>query len=77
MTGNCHARFGSGGGGSDSLADRNNPEIGAFRIRAKLKQMGITLSRATVGRIMAENRKLYGLGKPAERREEGAEGTSL
>lgn len=44
---------------------QENPEIGAFRIRAKLKQMGITLSRATVGRIMAENRKLYGLGKPA------------
>lgn len=56
---------------------QENPEIGAFRIRAKLKQMGINLSRATVGRIMAENRKLYDLGKPTERREERAESASV
>lgn len=46
---------------------QENPEVGAFRIQAKLRQMGIHLSRATVGRIMAENRKLYGLGKPTTR----------
>ncbi len=49
---------------------QENPEIGAFRIRAKLKQMGIHLSRATVGRIMAENRQLYGLGKPKKEKKE-------
>lgn len=52
---------------------QENPEIGAFRIRAKLKQMGITLSRATVGRIMAENRQLYGLGKPTKEKKEPKE----
>ena len=52
---------------------QENPEIGAFRIRAKLKQMGIHLSRATVGRIMAENRQLYGLGKPTKEKKEPKE----
>jgi transposase len=46
---------------------QENPEVGAFRIHAKLRMMGIHLSRATVGRIMAENRKLYGLGKTTTR----------
>lgn len=52
---------------------QENPEIGAFRIRAKLKQMGIHVSRATVGRIMAENRQLYGMGKPTKAKKEPKE----
>jgi putative transposase len=43
---------------------QENPNLGAFRVHAALKQMGIELSRATCGRIMALNRKLYGLKKP-------------
>jgi hypothetical protein len=38
--------------------------MGAFRVHAALKQMGVGLSRATCGRIMAVNRRLYGLQKP-------------
>jgi putative transposase len=44
---------------------QENPELGAFRMHAALKQMGIELSPRTCGRIMARNRKLYGLAKPA------------
>jgi putative transposase len=44
---------------------QENPELGAFRMHAALKQMGIDLSPSTCGRIMARNRKLYGLAKPA------------
>ncbi len=43
---------------------QKNPYIGAFRIHAALEELGIHLSRATCGRIMAMNRKLYGLPKP-------------
>jgi hypothetical protein len=43
---------------------QENPELGAFRIYAALRQMGIHVSRATCGRILAENRALYGTGKP-------------
>lgn len=43
---------------------QENPKLGAFRVHAALKQIGIHLSRATCGRIMAENRKVYGLEKP-------------
>ncbi len=43
---------------------QENPRLGAFRVHAALKQMGIHLSRATCGRIMAENRRVYGLEKP-------------
>ena len=43
---------------------QENPKLGAFRVHAALKQMGIHLSRATCGRIMAQNRKVYGLEKP-------------
>lgn len=42
---------------------QENPRLGAFRVHAALKQMGIHLSRATCGRIMAENRLVYGLAK--------------
>jgi putative transposase len=49
---------------------QENPELGEFRIHAALKQMGIHISARTCGRILALNRKLYGLGKndpePAE-----------
>jgi transposase InsO family protein len=43
---------------------QENPKLGAFRVHAALKQVGIHLSRATCGRIMAENRRVYGLEKP-------------
>jgi transposase InsO family protein len=43
---------------------QENPELGAFRIYAALRHMGIHVSRATCGRILAENRALYGVGKP-------------
>jgi GrpB-like predicted nucleotidyltransferase (UPF0157 family)/transposase len=44
---------------------QENPGLGAFRVRAALKQAGIHLSTATCGRILARNRAIYGLGKPA------------
>jgi putative transposase len=43
---------------------QENPELGEFRIHAALKQLGIELSPRTCGRILAVNRRLYGLGKP-------------
>jgi transposase len=44
---------------------QENPELGEFRIHAALKQIGIFLSPRTCGRILALNRKLYGLRKPS------------
>ncbi len=44
---------------------QENPELGAFRIQAALEQVGIKLSRATCGRILALNRSLYDLPKHA------------
>ncbi|NJO81881.1 MAG: transposase family protein [Blastochloris sp.] len=38
---------------------QRNPGLGAFRMHAKLKQLGIDLSPRTCGRIMAMNRQLY------------------
>lgn len=38
-----------------------NPLLGEFRMYAALKQMGISVSPRTCGRIMAENRRLYGI----------------
>ncbi len=51
-----------------------SPELGAYRVRAALEQIGIHLSQATCGRLLALNRKLYGLpaptgGAPRERKE--------
>lgn len=46
---------------------QENPNLGAFRVHAALRQMGIDLSRATCGRIMAVNRRFYGLKKPRAR----------
>lgn len=43
---------------------QQNPELGEFRVHAALKQLGITLSPRTCGRILALNRRLYGLEKP-------------
>ncbi len=49
---------------------QENPELGEWRMHAALKQIGIQVSPATCGRIMAENRQLYGLGKqPKEKKE--------
>ncbi len=41
-----------------------SPELGAYRVRAALEQIGIHLSQATCGRLLALNRKLYGLSSP-------------
>jgi putative transposase len=41
-----------------------NPLIGAYRVSAALEQMGIKLSRATCGRLLALNRNLYHLQVP-------------
>ncbi len=43
---------------------QENPELGEFRVSAALAQLGIHLSPRTCGRILAVNRKLYGLKKP-------------
>ena len=43
---------------------QQNPGLGAFRVHAALEQMGMDLSPATCGRILALNRRLYGLEAP-------------
>jgi putative transposase len=43
---------------------QENPHLGEFRIHAALAQMGIHLSPRTCGRILAVNRRIYGLEKP-------------
>jgi len=43
---------------------QENPELGAFRVHAALRQIGIHLSPRTCGRILAVNRKLYGFTVP-------------
>jgi hypothetical protein len=53
---------------------KDSPELGAYRVRAALEQIGIPLSQATCGRLLAHNRKLYGLppakgGAPHVRKE--------
>lgn len=47
-----------------------NPRIGAWRVHAALRRMGIKLSPATVGRMLAINRELYQLRRPAKRTHE-------
>ncbi|MFL5664463.1 MAG: hypothetical protein ACJ8BW_24415, partial [Ktedonobacteraceae bacterium] len=42
---------------------QESPEQGAYRVRAALEQIGIHLSQATCGRLLALNRKLYGIEK--------------
>src|SRR5947208_12234587 len=51
-----------------------SPELGAYRVRAALEQIGIKLSQTTCGRLLALNRNLYGLfapkgGKEREKKE--------
>lgn len=43
---------------------QENPNLGEFRVRAALARIGIHLGARTVGRILAVNRRLYGLEKP-------------
>lgn len=45
-----------------------NPDIGAYRVSAALEQMGIKLSRATCGRYLSINMKLYHLQVPRKPR---------
>ena len=45
---------------------QQNPALGEFRVAVALKQLGIELSPRTCGRILALNRKLYGLPAPAK-----------
>jgi putative transposase len=52
----------------------NNPDLGAYRVMAALEQIGIKLSQATCGRLLALNRSLYGMeikrgGVPRQRKE--------
>jgi transposase InsO family protein len=49
---------------------QENPELGAFRIHAALKQEGIELSPSTCGRILALNRSLYQLPGPVPKSHE-------
>lgn len=41
-----------------------NPLLGEYRMHGALLQLGIRVSPRTCGRIMAENRQIYGLAKP-------------
>jgi hypothetical protein len=43
---------------------QENPLLGEWRMHTALLRMGIEVSPATCGRIMAANRKLYGIEKP-------------
>jgi transposase len=43
---------------------QENPLLGEWRMSAALARMGVEVSPATCGRIMAANRQLYGLEKP-------------
>ncbi|BCL84720.1 transposase [Ktedonobacteria bacterium brp13] len=43
---------------------QENPLLGEWRMHTALLRMGIEVSPATCGRIMAANRQLYGLEKP-------------
>jgi putative transposase len=52
---------------------QQNPNLGAFRVHAALAQVGIYLSPRSCGRILALNRKLYGLEKPKGPSEEKRE----
>lgn len=49
---------------------QQNPGLGAFRVHAALKQIGIHLSERTCGRILALNRRIYGYEKPETGRRE-------
>src|SRR2546421_9741499 len=42
---------------------QENPLLGEYRVHTALLRMGIEVSPATCGRIMAANRRLYGIEK--------------
>src|SRR5262249_25426431 len=44
---------------------QENPHPGGFRIHAALQQLGLHVTVRSCGRILALNRKLYGLSRPA------------
>ena len=46
---------------------QQNPLLGEWRMHAALKRIGIEVSPATCGRIMAANRQLYGIEKKPPR----------
>ena len=43
---------------------QENPLLGEYRVHTALLRMGIEVSPATCGRIMAANRQVYSLEKP-------------
>jgi putative transposase len=43
---------------------QKNPELGAYRVRVALEQVGIHLSTRTLGRMLKANREAEGLPKP-------------
>ncbi len=49
---------------------QDNPGLGAFRVHAALRQIGIEISPSTCGRILAMNRKLDGLSGPKTKAKE-------
>ena len=51
---------------------QDNPLLGEYRVHTALKRLGIEVSPATCGRIMAANRQLYGLEKPKREGQERA-----
>jgi len=53
-----------------------NPLIGAYRVSAALEQMGVKLSRATCGRLLALNRDLYHLQVPRKATSKGRDAIS-
>ena len=67
----CEAARPQGAAASVTLKVRNeirklqeNSLLGEYRVHTALLRMGIEVSPATCGRIMAANRELYGLEKP-------------
>jgi len=54
----------------------SNPDLGAYRVMAALEQMGIKLSRATCGRLLALNRS-HDAYRSAQRRTSSEEGHAV
>jgi putative transposase len=51
---------------------QENPLLGEYRVHTALKRLGIEVSPATCGRIMAANRQLYGIEKKPKQAERPA-----
>jgi putative transposase len=49
---------------NEACRRQETPDLGAYRMRAALEQVGIYLSSRTVGRMLAANREGEGLPKP-------------